>query len=94
MTFREADQARQTVFQYDKPSPDQLGLKHDSQCRKLYERLLAGPVDNGEILFALRIGNHTGRLSDLRVKLRPFLMDIKATPDPANRAKVTYRLAG
>jgi len=94
MTFAQADQARQTMMTFDRPSPDQLNLKPGSQCRKLYDRLLEGPTDNGEILFSLRIGNHTGRISDLRDKLRPYLMDIKATPDPENRAKVVYRLAG
>ena len=84
----------QSELYFSYPTPEELSLKPGTQCRILYERLLVGPVDNGEILFKLRIGNHTGRLSDLRAKLRPYLYDIKATPDQMDRSKVMYRVVG
>jgi hypothetical protein len=38
------------------------------QCERLLEALKRGPVTNGDMLYRLRIGNHTGRISELREK--------------------------
>lgn len=84
---------QQTDLALDKPRPGEL-FSYGSQCYRLYERLLDGPVDNGEMLFSLRLGSHTRRVSDLREKLRPYLMDVEARPDPQKRSRVVYRLKG
>ena len=84
----------QTALCFDRPKPEELGFKRDSQTFRLYERILDGPVDNGEIIYRMRIANSTGRISDIRKALRPYLYDIKATADPMDRSKVTYRITG
>ncbi len=36
------------------------------QNERLLRRLIEGPTTNSEMQFEMRIGNHTGRLSDLK----------------------------
>jgi len=67
----------QLALDFDRPRPGDL-FKPGSQCFRLYERLLEGPTDNGEMLFKLRIGNHTGRLSNIRAALKPYLLNVEA----------------
>jgi len=82
----------QTALSFTRPSPGELGFKEGSQKERLYSRLLEGDTDNGEMLFKLRIGNHTARLSEIREALRPYLYDIKAVPDQVDRSRVVYRV--
>jgi len=60
-----------------RPRPDEL-FKPGSQNWRLYQRLLEGPVTNGEIIYQMRIANSTGRASDVRKALRPYLMDVES----------------
>jgi hypothetical protein len=96
MTFAEADRQamKQVMLPLDRPTPEQLGFKPDSQNWSVYKRLLHGPVSNGEILYEMRIANSTGRVSDVRKALRPYLMDVRAEHDPVDRSRVVYRLKG
>ena len=75
----------------DRPAPDQL-FRQGSQNDRLYRRLLQGPVTNSEIVEQMRIYNSTGRASDIRKKLRPHLLDIKAEPVPGTTGQWLYRL--
>jgi len=63
-----------------RPTAKELGLRPGSQTCRLYERLLEGAVTNAEIVRAMGIFNSTGRVSDLRERLRPFLMDVYSRP--------------
>lgn len=84
----------QTALCFDRPSPEALGFKSLSQNSILYCALCRGPVSNGYIVYGLRIQNSTGRISDIRKALRPYLMDVRATPDPVDPSRVVYRLVG
>lgn len=75
-----------------RPSPKELDLEPGSQNYRLYERLLEGEVTNGEMLFQLRIGSHTRRVSDLRERLKPHLMDVEARR--IDKGLFSYRLRG
>jgi len=63
----------------EKPQPGKI-FKPGSQNYRLYERLLRGPVTNAEIVRQLNIFNSTGRASDIRKALRPYLVDVEARP--------------
>ena len=65
---------------------------YDTQCRRLYERLLEGPVTNAEIVRGLGIFNSTGRVSDLRKALLPYGVDVVAKR--IQRGLFEYRLQG
>ena len=67
----------QTALEYTRPRPDDL-FTPGSQCFRLYDRLLKGPVTNSEIVRDMGIFNSTGRASDLRKALKPHLMDVEA----------------
>lgn len=82
----------QTAMCFDRPNPDEL-FKTGSQCHRLLNRLLRGPVTNGEIIYHMRIANSTGRISDLREKLRPYLMDVEARHN-GDRSEWIYKLVG
>ena len=75
------------------PSPDQL-FKAGSQNHTIYSRLLQGPITNGDMIFGLRIGKYTGRISEIRKRIRPYLLDIKAVRNPQYRSLFVYSLAG
>ena len=94
MTFAEADRAlTQQRLPLERPRPEKL-FRPGSQNDKLYRRLLEGPVTNSEIIEKLKIYNSTGRASDIRKKLRPYLLDIKTEYDPSDRSRVVYKLTG
>lgn len=75
-----------------RPRPEEL-FKPGSQNYAVYVRLLQGPVTNGELIYRMHIGKYTGRISDVRGALRPYLVDITAEHD-GGRRKWTYRLEG
>jgi len=81
----------QLALSFTRPRPEDL-FKPGSQCHELYARLLEGSVTNREIM-RMCIPKYTGRISDIRAALRPYLMDVKAEPG-SDRSHVTYRLAG
>ena len=60
-----------------RPRPDAL-FKSGTQNERLYRRLLEGPVTNAEIIREMGIFNSTGRSSDVRKALKPYLMDVEA----------------
>jgi hypothetical protein len=95
MTFAEMDRERmkQVMLPLEPPAPDAL-FKPGSQNHRLYSRLLQGPVDNGEIIYQMRIANSTGRKADVKKALQPYLMDVKTEYDPVDRSRVIYKLAG
>ncbi len=68
----------QQTFNYNPPPRPHELFKSGSQDYRLYERLLVAPVTNSEIIDKLRIFSYTRRISDLREKLKPYLLDIKA----------------
>ena len=78
---------------FSRPAPSAL-FRNGSQNFRVYERLLIGPVDNGELPRTMRINKYTSRISDIRRALRPHLMDVQAEADPCDRSKVVYRLVG
>ena len=62
---------------FHRPRPDEL-FTPGTQNWRLYWRLLQGPVSNVEIVHDYNILNSTGRISEVRGKLREYLMDIRA----------------
>lgn len=78
---------------FSRPDPSAL-FRIGSQNHRVYERLLCGPVDNGELPRGMRINKYTSRISDIRAALRPYLMDVRAEADPRDRSRVVYRLVG
>jgi hypothetical protein len=68
----------QTALMFDRPRPGDL-FKPGSQSYRIYQRLLDGPLTNREIVEGMKIYNSTGRCSDLRKALKPYLLDVKAT---------------
>lgn len=85
----------QTSMSFDRPSPKDLGFKEGSQNAQLYRMLLERRrVSNIEIIHQAYILNSTGRVSDLRKALKPYLMDVKATPDPHRKGVFYYELKG
>jgi hypothetical protein len=75
---------------FSRPSPSAL-FRAGSQNFRVYERLLAGPV---EIVKGMEIFNSTGRASDIRKALKPYLMDVEAKPDPMRTGVWVYKLVG
>ena len=67
----------QIILPFDKPNATDL-FKPGSQAHRIYKRLLQGPVSNREIVEGMKIYNSTGRCSDIRKALKPYLMDVKA----------------
>lgn len=67
-------------------------FKRGSQNHRLLERLKEGPVSNREIM-RMYIPKYTGRLSEIREMLRPFLMDLKAERTPGT-SEFVYSLRG
>jgi hypothetical protein len=65
---------------------------YDTQCHRLYERLLEGPITNAEIVRGLGIFNSTGRISDIRAALKPYCVDVVARR--IQRGLFEYRLRG
>jgi hypothetical protein len=78
---------------FSRPSPSAL-FRAGSQNFRVYERLLSGPVDNGELPRGMRINKYTSRISDIRRALKPHLMDVRAEADKLNPSLVVYRLVG
>jgi hypothetical protein len=60
-------QAEQAEMNFSLPRPVDL-FKPGTQDYRLYERLLAAPITNAQIIDELRIFSYTRRLSDLREK--------------------------
>jgi hypothetical protein len=58
------------------PMPGEL-FKYGSQQYRIYEKLVSGGATSVEIQ---EIGclSHTRRISDIREKLKPYLLDVKA----------------
>jgi hypothetical protein len=71
----------QLSLNLNKPQPSELWKKSDAQARRIYERLLLAPITNAEIYDprGLNIPCYSRRISDIREKLEPFLLDVKAT---------------
>lgn len=82
----------QTALNF-RPAPSTL-FRNGSQNFRVYERLLCGPVSNVEIVKGMEIFNSTGRASDIRRALKPYLMDVEATPDPGRTGVWVYKLVG
>ena len=74
-----------------RPAPGKL-FSPGSQNYRLYERLLQGEVTNAEIVRQMGIFNSTGRASDIRKVLKPYLLDIEATR--VNKGLFKYTLKG
>jgi hypothetical protein len=58
------------------PRPAEL-FPSDNQDRRLYRRMLCGPVTNAQMRDELRLLSYTRRLTDLREKLHPHGVTIK-----------------
>lgn len=82
----------QTTIDFDRPAPPPNGFKQGSQNYILYNRLLAGPISNREIM-DMHIPKYTGRISEIREFLRPHLMDVGKEVGE-DRSHVTYRITG
>ena len=76
-----------------RPRPNDL-FKPGSQNWRLYRRLLKGPTTNAEIVRDMGIFNSTGRASDVRKKLRPYLIDVKAERAQFGNGVFIYSLVG
>jgi len=50
------------------PRPEEL-FPADNQDRRLYQRMIRGPISNAEMRDQLRLLSYTRRLSDIREKL-------------------------
>jgi len=74
-----------------RPRPDAL-FRQGTQNERLYRRLLEGPVTNAEIVREMGIFNSTGRASDVREALKPYLMDVEARR--IDKGLWQYRLRG
>jgi hypothetical protein len=74
-----------------RPAPAKL-FTPGTQSYLLYERLLRGEVTNSEIVRQMNIFNSTGRISDIRAKIKPYLLDIEATR--INKGLFSYKLKG
>ncbi len=64
-----------------------------TQCDRLLAALRRGPVTNGQMLYALRIGNHTGRISELRRRLKRDGLTIAVTERDRQSGLTVYALA-
>lgn len=53
-------------------------FKPGTQNHRILTRLCFGPVDNGELIFKMKVGKYTGRISEVRRKLVPLGYDIEA----------------
>ena len=78
---------------FHRPKPDDL-FKPGTQNARLYRRLLQGPVSNVEIVHDHHILNSTGRISEIRGKLRDYLIDVRAERDPSGNGVFVYSLRG
>jgi hypothetical protein len=83
----------QTQLSFSKPTPAELGLKPGSHADLIYRRLVDdGAITNAEIVRGIGCFNSTGRVSDLRAKLKPFLLDIEARR--VDKGLFSYRIRG
>jgi len=57
----------QAALNFNRPKPHEL-FPSDCQDRRLYERLLLGPISNVQMRDDLRLLSYTRRLSTLREK--------------------------
>lgn len=81
----------QQTLKFNIPQPGEL-FKVGTQCYYLYEALLEqGSITNVGMrdLFIL---SHTRRISDLREKLRPYLLDVKK--EKVSGGVYSYRITG
>ena len=75
---------REDIFAMNQPSlnfnplprPEEI-FPADNQDRRLFERMLLGPVSNAQMRDELRLLSYTRRLSDIREKLTPHGFTIK-----------------
>lgn len=58
------------------PRPEEI-FPAQNQDRRLYERMLLGPVSNAQMRDELRLLSYTRRLSDIREKLFPHGFTIR-----------------
>ena len=61
---------------YPLPRPEEL-FPAQNQDRRLFERMILGPVSNVQMRDELRLLSYTRRLSDLREKLFPYGLIIR-----------------
>ena len=69
--------SQQTEINFAAPKPGEL-FKYGSQQYKLYEMLLSGGATSAEIQERIGCLSHTRRISDIREKLKPYLINIEA----------------
>jgi hypothetical protein len=81
----------QQILFNQRPAPAKL-FKQGTQSYLLYERLLRGEVTNAEIVRQMGIFNSTGRISDIRAAIKPYLLDIEASR--INKGLFSYKLKG
>ena len=67
----------QAAFNFKAPPAHEL-FKPGSQQYLIYEGLLSGGITSVEIQ-KMGILSHTRRISDIREKLKPYLLDVVAT---------------
>ena len=58
------------------PRPEEI-FPAQNQDRRLYERMLLGPVSNAQMRDELRLLSYTRRLSDIREKITPHGLTIR-----------------
>ena len=76
-----------------RPGPDEL-FKSGSQNHRIYTEILKrGAISNVEIVHRLNIMNSTGRVSEIRRKLRPYLVNV-ACQQAGDGGVFVYSLKG
>jgi hypothetical protein len=81
---------QQTLNLNPPPKPNEL-FKPDSQNYKIYEELLQGGITNVEISKKYVL-SHTRRISDIREKLKPYLLNVKA--ERITKGTFLYKITG
>jgi len=69
-------------------------FKPRTQNYRLLEQLQKRPITNIEITHGMYILKYTGRISEVREALRPYLMDVHAERVPGTRGVFLYSLKG
>jgi hypothetical protein len=83
----------QLDLSFTRPRPGDL-FKPGSQNCRLLGKLFDGPITNDQIVRELHILKYTGRISEVREAVRPYLMDIEAQRMPGTSGQWVYQLKG
>jgi len=67
-------------------------FKYGTQKYRLYERLKVGPVTNVTII-DMKIYNSTGRISEIREYLKPYLFEIDCHSVPGKKGVFEYSIS-